>query len=86
MKLSYTCRGEYKGQDFKVVSTKVCKADECAYGAVVEVNGVRRHARIGTKMNKSENIKDAIEAAKRYIDSITQNVCPIKQDYFTVNI
>ena len=76
MKLSYTCRGEYKGQQFKVVSTKVCKADECEFGAVVEVNGVKRHARIGTKKDKSENIQDAVNAAKRFIDSITQEALP----------
>jgi len=76
MKLSYTCRGEYKGQQFKVVSTKVCQWDECEYGAVVEVNGVKRHARIGTKKDKSENIKDAIKAAKRFIDSISQKTLP----------
>ena len=72
MKHSYTCRGEYKGQNFKVISTKVCQEEECEFGAVLEVNGVKRHARIGTKKNKSENINDAIEAAIRYIDSITQ--------------
>ena len=74
MKLSYTCHGEYKGQEYKVVSTKVCQEDECEFGAVVEVNGVKRHARIGTKKDKSDNLKDAIDAAKRYIDSITSNI------------
>ena len=74
MKLSYTCQGEYKGQEYKVVSTKICQKDECEFGAVVEVNGVKRHARIGTKKDKSDNLKDAIDAAKRYIDSITAKV------------
>lgn len=68
---SYTCVGEYKGQIYKIVSVKICRNPGLGYGAVVEVNGVKRHARIGTQKNIFANIEDAIEAAKRFIDGLS---------------
>lgn len=67
---SYTFIGNYKGKVYKIVSANICQKDVCNYGAFVEVNGVKRHARIGTRENVFDNIDDAINAAKRFIDSV----------------
>jgi len=65
---TYTCEGEYKGHSFKIISANIARKPDCEYGAVVEINGVKRHTRIGTKQNVFDNVKDAIDAAKRLID------------------
>lgn len=69
---SYTCTGEYKGYIYKIISARTCKQPKGEYRAVVEINGIKRHTRIGNQKNIFASIDDGINAAKRFIDSITQ--------------
>jgi len=68
MQLSYTCSGKYKNQQFKVTSRKNCEQSPCEYCAVIEVNGIKQTQCIKNPYSISENIEEAIIAAKRYID------------------
>jgi len=74
MKLQYQCNGNYKGQDFKIFSAKVCKKNVCKYGVVVEVNGMKRHTHIGLRKNMFEGVEEGVKAAKRHIDRILMSL------------
>jgi len=70
----YKSHGEYKGHIFKIMSTKICKAEDCEYGVVVEVDGRKRHTRLGTRKDLFDSVDAGTSAAKRYIDRITRSL------------